>query len=98
MSVKKQIESTIDSLHFCAPEFQEHFYNKLRFLTKLVEMAKAYGWSGDYIEIRDFVEFCITTEGQELKDFNLEPYEVENDEHNELNKGTDIQESNPPAI
>ena len=44
------------------------------FLKKLVETAREYGWDGDYVEVRDFVQRCF----QELNkkpptDEELEP-------------------------
>jgi len=28
------------------------------FLNNLIFIARCYGWGGDYIEIRDFVDWC----------------------------------------
>lgn len=44
------------------------------FLDRLAEIAKLYGWSGDYHEIRDFIE-CLY-ELNESDAPNLDPYEI----------------------
>ena len=42
------------------------------FLDELVHRAKAYGWSGDYVEIDYFVQSLFDQAGLECPD--LEPY------------------------
>jgi hypothetical protein len=43
------------------------------FLASLVTVAKCYGWTGNYLEISKFVEWCYKKGGKELPE-NLEPY------------------------
>lgn len=43
------------------------------FLTELTTRARRYGWSGDYIEVRNFVENLYKQAKLEVPD--LEPYE-----------------------
>jgi len=45
------------------------------FLTTLLEVAKRYGWSGDYIEISQFVSDIYDVADKKLSDEDLEPYE-----------------------
>lgn len=45
------------------------------FLDELVKRAKQYGWSGDYVEIRNFVESLFYDAEFPVPD--LEPDEVE---------------------
>lgn len=47
------------------------------FLNKLAEVAKLYGWSGDYTEIGGFVA-CLF-ELKKLQPPDLEPYESDDD-------------------
>lgn len=42
------------------------------FLAKLVELAKTYGWLGDYIEVSYFVEWVFDEMGEDCPD--LEPF------------------------
>ena len=46
----------------------------IEFLEELRDRARRYGWGGDYIEIRDFVEALYRQAGFEVPD--LEPYPV----------------------
>jgi len=48
------------------------------FLLTLTEVAKLYGWSGDFCEISSFVEELHKFNGIEIE--NLEPYEIEEDD------------------
>ena len=48
-----------------------------QFLTKLTEVARLYGWSGDYIEIAAFIEKLYGLKG--IQNPVLEPYELEED-------------------
>lgn len=43
------------------------------FLTKLVDIARIYGWSGDYIEVENFIEFTYNARGLKMPD--VTPYE-----------------------
>lgn len=43
------------------------------FLNTLTEASKIYGWSGDYIEVCQFVEDLYEVAGKDKPD--LEPYE-----------------------
>lgn len=45
------------------------------FLKELVEQARKYGWDGDYVEVRDFVQHCFR-EANKTPPTNakLEPY------------------------
>lgn len=45
------------------------------FISTLVELARIYGWSGDYIEVAEFVKFCALIAGQNLKFSDLEEYQ-----------------------
>lgn len=53
----------LDNLQ-CKPE---------EFINDLVKVAKAYGWSGDYVEVARFVEDTIEEFGYNSKDFDLQP-------------------------
>lgn len=44
----------------------------LKFLEKLTELAKQYGWHGDYIEVEQFVEWVYREMDEKIPD--LEPY------------------------
>lgn len=45
------------------------------FLKKLVEVARKYGWSGDYVEVRDFVQYCFREASKTPPtDEELEPF------------------------
>lgn len=50
------------------------------FLEELLERAKRFGWSGDYIEVARFVQDTFARAGIELTDEQVEPYAVEEDE------------------
>ena len=44
------------------------------FLSTLVDMARNYGWSGDYYEVADFVKWCHAQMDQpEPTNEDLEP-------------------------
>lgn len=45
------------------------------FLNQLTEIAKLYGWQGDYTEIIDFVRNCHGVVNRQAPD--LTPYEIE---------------------
>jgi hypothetical protein len=48
--------------------------NKTTFLEELVEKARNYGWSGDYVEVIDFVQWCFQEKGEKPPtDKELEP-------------------------
>lgn len=47
------------------------------FITKLIEVAKLYGWSGDAIEIAGFVEGLYYHANGKPLETDLEPYEIE---------------------
>lgn len=48
------------------------------FLKELVEQARKYGWIGDYVEVRDFVQHCFReADKTPPTDAELEPYELE---------------------
>ena len=47
------------------------------FLATLIEAARTYGWSGDYVEVGQFVEWCLETAGQPVDRQMLEPYSYE---------------------
>lgn len=49
------------------------------FLETLKEVGKLYGWSGDYIEVRQFIEHCFDVAGKYAGD--LEPYEKFYEQH-----------------
>ena len=59
---------------------QEDIDNKLKelvtpeFLSTLTEVSKLYGWSGDFIEIFNFVEDLHSIKG--IKIDSYEPYET----------------------
>lgn len=42
------------------------------FLEELVTWAKKYGWSGDYVEIRYFIETLYSDAGLECPDLELD--------------------------
>lgn len=44
------------------------------FLRQLTHEARTFGWMGDYVEIRSFVEHCHREAGMPIPD--LEPYPV----------------------
>jgi lysylphosphatidylglycerol synthetase-like protein (DUF2156 family) len=44
------------------------------FLEELRERARRYGWSGDYVEVREFVKSLYLDAGLEVTDAYLEPY------------------------
>lgn len=44
-------------------------------IADLVQLARTYGWEGDYMEIREFVEWSINYLGHNSDDYELEPYE-----------------------
>lgn len=45
------------------------------FLEKLVEIARIYGWSGDYIEIGQFIIYLHKIAGINISHKDIEPYE-----------------------
>lgn len=45
------------------------------FLDILIELAKNYGWSGDYVEVGRFIEWCYEKANRISPD--LEPYPFE---------------------
>jgi len=45
------------------------------FLDRLLEIGKLYGWSGDYVEIADFIKALHRLYG--LQNVDLEPYQIE---------------------
>ena len=47
------------------------------FLHNLVEVAKLYGWDGDYTEIENFITDLFDRLNKPYPD--LEPYEIESD-------------------
>lgn len=48
---------------------------KPEFLKMLVEAARHYGWYGDHIEVRQFVQWCYETAGLPIPTREqLEPY------------------------
>lgn len=49
------------------------------FLAELIERAKRYGWTGDYVEIRDFLVAQYKEAGMPPPD-DLEPYEDDPEE------------------
>ena len=49
------------------------------FLSSLTEIAKIYGWSGDYQEVGDFIAWIYETNNIEEPD--LEPYEKDNSDN-----------------
>ena len=49
----------------------------LDFLTTLIEAARTYGWSGDYVEVQQFITWCLETAGQPIDKKALEPYDYE---------------------
>jgi len=48
-----------------------------KFLDHLVEVAKLYGWDGDYTEIAAFIEDLYESINKTSPD--LDPYEIENE-------------------
>lgn len=46
---------------------------KTMFIADLIKLAKEYGWTGDYIEVREFVSYVIETQGLNPDNFDLEP-------------------------
>jgi hypothetical protein len=44
------------------------------FLTNLVEVARIYGWSGDYIEIEDFIMSLHYYKNIDIKLEDIMPY------------------------
>lgn len=44
------------------------------FLAELLERAKRYGWSGDYVEIDYFLRSLYHEAGIDISDAELEPY------------------------
>lgn len=47
------------------------------FLTQLVELARRYGWSGDYTEVASFVQWCYDEAGLPPPSKRmLEPYDA----------------------
>lgn len=49
-----------------------------QFLEKLTEMARTYGWSGDYIEVMRFIEWCYEQNGETVGD--LTPFDDEDEQ------------------
>jgi hypothetical protein len=45
------------------------------FLKKLVEIARIYGWSGDYMEIGQFIMYLHKIAGINISHKDIEPYE-----------------------
>jgi len=45
------------------------------FLSVLAELARNYGWSGDYVEVSTFIEWCYEKADRTPPD--LEPYPFE---------------------
>ena len=47
------------------------------FLNKLVEIARIYGWSGDYMEIGEFIMYLHKIAGIKITHKDIEPYEYD---------------------
>lgn len=45
------------------------------FIDTLVELARIFGWSSDYIEVMSFVRFCSNITGRTLTPEDLEEYQ-----------------------
>lgn len=47
------------------------------FIANLIEAARVYGWSGDYVEVGEFVRETVRNlTGNEIPYEELEPYET----------------------
>jgi len=44
-------------------------------IADLVELARHYGWHGDFIEVEEFVRWSIDRLGKDGDDYELEPYD-----------------------
>jgi len=44
-------------------------------IADLVELARHYGWHGDFIEVEEFVRWSIDRLGKDGNDYELEPYD-----------------------
>ena len=60
-------------------EADEKIINLLddEFLNKLLEVGKLYGWSGDYVEIGNFIEELHRKKGITIPNEDLQCYELE---------------------
>ncbi len=47
------------------------------FLDKLAEIGRLYGWQGDYVEIKEFINTLHLHYG--INDVDLEPYNLDDD-------------------
>lgn len=45
-----------------------------RFLSKLTKIARLYGWEGDYVEVRGFVEYLFVNRDKAVPE--TEPFNV----------------------
>ena len=45
------------------------------FISKLIYLAKSYGWSGDYAEVCSFVRWVIEESCEDPLQYDLEPFE-----------------------
>lgn len=45
------------------------------FLNKLINLARTYGWEGDYLEVSQFVRWCHYFLGTPLIEVDLTPYD-----------------------
>lgn len=57
---------------------EQWFMINEKFLTTLLYMAKSYGWTGDYVEIADFVKYCYHRGGKgDIDPHSLEPFDFD---------------------
>lgn len=47
------------------------------FLRKLFLLGKTYGWSGDYVEVKDFIDYAFKMSGNiSPTDAEYEPFDI----------------------
>lgn len=51
--------------------------HKEQLMADLIVLARTYGWSGDYVEVCDFVRWCHDTLGVSTLALNLTPFDDE---------------------
>lgn len=44
-------------------------------IADLIELARIYGWQGDYLEVEEFVKWVIDQLDRDSSDYELEPYD-----------------------
>lgn len=75
-TLKKQLHAALDELpRLIEQQVDQELNTTNTFLKELVEQARKYGWDGDYVIVRGFVQYCFRkADKMPPTDTELEPY------------------------